>query len=93
MTDKQWRIVTECPTCNGYGKTEVTTGGMIGKDRTPWVGYKDMTCTECEGRGTKCYLEPRYKYKSGNEVRRDYQNVKELELINISWGSPTISME
>ena len=54
---------------------------------------KDMTCTECEGRGTKCYLEPRYKYKSGNEVRRDYQNVKELELINISWGSPTISME
>jgi RecJ-like exonuclease len=47
-----------CPECEGYGKTESTTGGW--KAAGPWMEYQTRQCHHCEGAGHESVVVDNY---------------------------------
>ena len=86
MTDnKWWHIVTWCKWCNGEGYTT---------DNNP--SKREELCRECEGTGESYFVEEEWRYENEQEVRENYKDIIKIEVLlegNISWGSPTLSME
>ena len=85
MTDRWYHITTWCKWCNGEG---YTTDNNPSKRRT--------RCIECEGKGITHYMEDFDSYEKTIYIYSDYEDVKDIRVIedkNVSWGSPTLSME
>jgi DnaJ-class molecular chaperone len=64
-------ITIDCPECEGYGKTESTTGGWTAAG--PWMEYRTHECHHCEGTGEIIAV---YYYESLADARLDYPLAK-----------------
>ena len=65
-------ITIDCPECEGYGKTETTTGGWTAAG--PWMEYVTHECHHCDGEGEENIVVDEYETLA--DARLDYPKSK-----------------
>jgi len=70
------KIHVYCPECDGYGKTEHTTGGWTSAG--PWMNYAVSRCDHCAGIGEVIHFEDSYDTLA--EARLDYPLANHIEI-------------